>query len=78
VPYISALTADALAGDQEKCEAAGMDDYLSKPITLDGLRRVIRRAWRHLHASELVRLSNKEDSYPLQEGAKETGDSEDD
>jgi len=41
---IVALTAFAMSGDRESYIAAGMDDYLAKPVTLDGLARAIRRA----------------------------------
>jgi len=40
---IVALTANALKGEAEKCLAAGMDGYLTKPLTLDRLREAIER-----------------------------------
>ncbi len=40
---IVALTANALKGEADRCIAAGMDDYLTKPLMLDRLREAVGR-----------------------------------
>ena len=42
-PVIIIITAYGLQGDQKRCLDAGMDDYISKPVQLDDLARMLRK-----------------------------------
>ncbi len=45
-PKIVALTANAVQGDRERCLAAGMDDYVAKPVKIEALQNVIVKYFR--------------------------------
>jgi len=53
---IVAVTANVMHGDRERCLAAGMDDYLPKPLQREGLRRILRPLleWRDDSQGETV------------------------
>ena len=47
-PWLVAVTANAIRGDREKCLAAGMDDYVSKPLRVADLKHALERRQREL------------------------------
>jgi two-component system sensor histidine kinase/response regulator len=53
---IMALTANAMSGDRERCLAAGMDDYLTKPIRKEELKGALER-W--IHTSQPARAMDR-------------------
>ena len=46
-PRLIAMTANAMQGDREECLAAGMDDYVTKPIRVDALVQALQQVTPH-------------------------------
>ena len=41
-PYVIAMTANELTTDKTKCIKAGMNDFITKPVTMDNLNKVLQ------------------------------------
>ncbi len=63
VPIV-AMTANAMAGDREECLAAGMDDYIAKPIELDQIVEILQRWARPSSDTDRNKTSPTRSSLP--------------
>lgn len=73
-PVIVAMTASAMPGDRDRCLKAGMDDYLSKPVRPEDLRKVIEKWARQLVPAQMAEPDSPVVHTPTRPAApRETG-----
>jgi HPt (histidine-containing phosphotransfer) domain-containing protein len=54
------MTANAMEGDREKCLDVGMDDYIPKPVTIEGIKKSLEK-WGNQVKTEKIKRSDPDD-----------------
>ncbi len=67
-PIILAMTANAMEGDRENCLAIGMDEYVAKPVTIDGLLHLLST----LLPNRLVEFKTHDIKFQLERSSRST------
>lgn len=57
-PRVIAMTANATREDEERCLQAGMDDYIAKPVRIEGLQTLLERWGEALNGGEVTDLGD--------------------
>lgn len=63
-PYIIAVTANAMMSDRNRCMEVGMNDYLTKPLRVEGLISALSRAWTILNGQPTPNLNRQSTNIP--------------
>jgi CheY-like chemotaxis protein/HPt (histidine-containing phosphotransfer) domain-containing protein len=69
---VIAVTAHAMKGDRERCLAAGMDDYISKPVKADDLRTTLSRFLKPPRETSAPATPTRQPASPLRRPATAT------